>query len=493
MSVAVPVVMGRRRRLPSGGWLLLAGLGIILGVCSYRYIYTTFGFYDDTGDWLIGLSYWAHHGGLYTTTYSQCGPFYYECWWLIYTVTGLAINPDNGYLMSLLAWTLTAILFGVAVWRFTGRSVLGVLALIATQLLCETFGLEVMEPAHLCFTLVAVVLVIVSGWARAPRAADRMLSMVGCGALCAAVIFTKVNIGVLVTCGVLFAAAAYWPDQGVATARPAARVGAPCHPAARVDVRRPARVSAVLLLPSRNPCRAVRDLARRRRFHGGGGSAGLHHSRGPGLAGWWRRHGSGGDHRDRARRHAAGQGDQRCPDRAGGPRQAVPYLVGSACRNAGDGWHLNRLRDLYRRRQAPRGRREPGPHRLFLGRSGAQAGRRSVDPARPPSRPGVFVNLGAFVEPGGFAWGMPLAWIVVLGAGRTETVHSRFVRTVVATVGVLGCLEVFPVAGDSQLAWASLLLVPVAVLLMWDGARILEANQTAPGYVRGVGRCRPSC
>ena len=66
--------------------------------------------------------------------------------------------------------------------------------------------------------------------------------------------------------------------------------------------------------------------------------------------------------------------------------------------------------------------------------------------------------------------------------------HSRFVRTVVATVGVLGCLEVFPSPGLA-IVWASLLLVPVAVLLMWDGVQILEANQTAPGYVCSVGRC----
>lgn len=464
--------------MPRGGWLLLAGLGIVLGVFSYWYIYTTFGYYDDTGDWLIGLSYWAHHGGLYTTTYSQCGPFYYECWWLIYTVTGLAINPNDGYLMSLLAWTLTATLFGVAVWRFTGRLALGVLALIATQLLCENFGAEVMEPAHLSYALVAVVLVIVSGWARAP-ARGRMLSMVGCGALCAAVIFTKVNIGVLVTCGVLFAAAAYWPDQRVRRLiRPLASVllvilplalmssglhGALLSSFYRLGILAELSVISLVAVGSTAVVDRLAFTTREARawLAGAVGMAAVViivivlDGTPPGKVISGALTGQAGLAKlfDVAPEVLVGTLVM------GGISTGCAICIGIA-RRRGAGASLDRI--------------------VFSSVAAVLRLAAGVWILLTSVPPGGVLNLGTFIEPGRFAWGMPLAWIVVLGAGRTETVHSRFVRTVVATVGVLGCLEVFPVAG-SQLAWASLLLVPVAVLLMWDGVQILGANQQRPG------------
>jgi hypothetical protein len=65
------------------------------------------------------------------------------------------------------------------------------------------------------------------------------------------------------------------------------------------------------------------------------------------------------------------------------------------------------------------------------------------------------------------ALALPLAWIALVPRSRTD-IELSFERVAICTAGVLGFLEAFPGAG-SQLWWACLLLVPVALLCISDG------------------------
>jgi hypothetical protein len=66
----------------------------------------------------------------------------------------------------------------------------------------------------------------------------------------------------------------------------------------------------------------------------------------------------------------------------------------------------------------------------------------------------------------------PLAWVVLTPRSRRGSALS-FERIAISTAGVLGFMEAFPGAG-SQRSWACLLLVPVALLCLFDGMEMLS-------------------
>src|SRR5580658_7930751 len=87
--------------IAGSAWL---GLSAFLAYVAYFPMYSTFAEYDDAGYWLSALRSYHLHGGLYHSTYSECGPFYYEAWSLLYSVLHVAIDPDSARLITLVVW-----------------------------------------------------------------------------------------------------------------------------------------------------------------------------------------------------------------------------------------------------------------------------------------------------------------------------------------------------------------------------------------------------
>jgi len=180
-----------------------------LAYTGYFMMYSLSVVSDDEGYWLIALRSYHQHGSLYHNTYSQVGPFYHELWSAVFSVLGMPIDHDLGRALTLGVWVATSLCFGVALWLLTGRLVLGVLAQVTTFLLIDTLINEPMEPAGLAGLLIGILLL---GLALVVRRRER-LGMAVVGAASAAVLLTKVNIGVFVVGAVCYSILVCWPTR----------------------------------------------------------------------------------------------------------------------------------------------------------------------------------------------------------------------------------------------------------------------------------------
>ncbi len=460
-------------------WVVVA---VALGLGAYYQMYISDPAYDDAGDWMIGLSSFIQHGGLYSTIYSQCGPFYYEFWWAVYAITGLTLDPDTGYFMSLCIWIVTCVLIGGAIWLFTRRVALGLLGLIAVWILLEADVAQPMEPAHLSYLIVGAVLVVVCLW---PRISDRgrlYASAVG-AALCLMAVFTKVNIGALVTCGICFAAATCWPNPKVR------RVTLPA--AAVALMLTPLVVMWPALTGPTSPLFRNLFILMEISLFALLAAALLPLPEGPGL-------------RERDAQVAVAS--------AAATTALISVIV------IADGTPVARLvsgaltgqSNLVNIFRLP-----PGfPSWTFAVASASALfalitmvlSRRTVgrwDRSTLFSPPAAMLRLAvgiwmliAVCEPerlfrldigistGQFALAVPLVWIAVIGCGE-KSPQTHFARLMIAAIGALGCLEAYPVAA-AQEAWAALSLVPVAMVCISDGIELLKRGRRGHRLAEGA-------
>ncbi|MCF7759729.1 MAG: hypothetical protein K9M98_04425 [Cephaloticoccus sp.] len=166
---------------------------VALGVCGYWLLFTQFMVYDDEGYVLWSLHNYFQEGGLYTRVYSQYGPFIYTLYHGIHTLFGLAFDHVTGRLITLFYWLGAVVLAGLFVWRQT-RS-----AITTSGTLVLTFaGLIVMtnEPIHPGGILTFLsALGGVGGACALGRGQTRLFALL-CGAIGAAMLLTKINVGV---------------------------------------------------------------------------------------------------------------------------------------------------------------------------------------------------------------------------------------------------------------------------------------------------------
>jgi hypothetical protein len=95
--------------------------------------------------------------------------------------------------------------------------------------------------------------------------------------------------------------------------------------------------------------------------------------------------------------------------------------------------------------------------------------------------PGVTLSTPAGQS---FLLAAPFVWVALLGGKGSEDGAFGFARLGLCLMGVLGCLEGFPVAG-SQMLWASLTLVPVGIICITDGLSMLSPTGNEPRWAVG--------
>lgn len=181
---------------------LYAVVAMAMTVTAYLAVFTLLQPYDDEGTLLVTVQAFAHGDVLYRDIWSVYGPFYYELFGGLFALTGHAVTTDASRSIVIVVWVGTSLLFGLAAQRLAGRLALGVTGMIAAF---ATLGVLVNEPMHpqgLCVLLLAAfALLVVSGptgriaWAGG-----------GCGVLLAALVLTKVNLGVFAVAAVALAA-----------------------------------------------------------------------------------------------------------------------------------------------------------------------------------------------------------------------------------------------------------------------------------------------
>ncbi len=166
-------------------------------IAGYFAIFTYFASYDDEGTLLVTLNAFIHGDVLYREIWSVYGPFYYEVFGAFFKITGQSVTTDAGRTLVVLIWTASSLVIGLAAHKLTDRLWIGITAMATGFTVLTVLDNEPMHPQGLCalllagFTLVAAC----SGGRR------NTLAGAGCGALLAAVLLTKVNLGVFAIAG----------------------------------------------------------------------------------------------------------------------------------------------------------------------------------------------------------------------------------------------------------------------------------------------------
>jgi len=196
----------RNYLIAASGVLFAAQTGV-LAYLGYLWMFSGFQPYDDEGSMLIALRGYISGHALYDQISIQYGPFFFE-FFRVFGALGMPFDLDSGRLVTLAVWLAIALLSGVAVFVFARNLALG----LSTQLIA--FGSipalthEPMHPGGLVLLLVTGVAAIamMSAGHRSYRKPFLLI-----GALVAAAILTKINVGIFAAISVGFACALTFP------------------------------------------------------------------------------------------------------------------------------------------------------------------------------------------------------------------------------------------------------------------------------------------
>jgi hypothetical protein len=185
--------------------LALFAAAAVLAVTAYWLLFTVFMTYDDEGYVLVSLANYSAHGGLYAEVYSQYGPFFYVFHDALHRLFGHDFTNTTGRLFTLVCWLTAAGGAAQLVWRQTRSAALAGFTLGLTFFHLWLLVSEPMHPGGLIVALVAG-----AAWLGARQIAHRNMTglAVTAGLVGAALLLTKVNVGVffLAAAGVWFAA-----------------------------------------------------------------------------------------------------------------------------------------------------------------------------------------------------------------------------------------------------------------------------------------------
>lgn len=172
--------------------VVYAVVSLIAVIAAYFAIFNKFATYDDEGTLLITLKSFVHGDPLYKEIWSVYGPFYYELFGGFFKLFGITISADAGRSIVIVLWVGTSLLVGITGQKLTGRLAIGLVAMISAFAALFILTAEPMHPQGLCVVLLAsIVLVAVLGGKR-----RSLLTGAGFGALLAALLLTKINLGI---------------------------------------------------------------------------------------------------------------------------------------------------------------------------------------------------------------------------------------------------------------------------------------------------------
>ena len=201
---------GFPQRLCVAVWFL--ALSALASIAAYDWMFTGFSFWDDEGALLLTVRQFLGGMKLYDQIKGY-GPVYYFYEWILRTASGTPATHDMVRMISLIPLLLTALVCAWIVLRLTRSLLLASFTHILTFLGLWFFRNEPGHPQELCILLMMTL--VASGIASAlPR--SRLPSLFCLGALPAALLLIKVNIGVFMILAV--ALAVLWHLQATSLA-----------------------------------------------------------------------------------------------------------------------------------------------------------------------------------------------------------------------------------------------------------------------------------
>jgi hypothetical protein len=457
------------RRYPQATALALYGLiALAAAAAAYFAIFSQFDPYDDEGALLVTLKGFAEGETLYRDVYSAYGPFYYELFGGFFALTGAEVTTNASRLLVIFVWVTTSLFFGLAAQRLTERLLLGATAMMVAFGTLAPLVTEPMHPHGLCVLLLSgFVALLASG----PGRRVALSGALG-GALLAALLLTKVNLGVfaltaVAVAGVLTVERLHrllwlrWLVLGAFIAMPVAITGR--------DLGKPWVWNMV----------GVEVLAMAAIF----------------VAAWPLRSKHGEDDGTLARWLVGAAAGLLV---AAGAILGAIFLTGPSPADVYDGivGEAIRIRDVLvspfplAQSAVDWGIAAVAAAVLAVllrdGRDGAQ----SIWPGLARITAGLaiwFTIVGVMPISIGLSAGnndtlpLLLAWVAVLApADALEPAYRRFVRVLLPALAVAETLQVYPVAG-TQMAIAAVIYVPVGAICLADGLACLRAWSVARG------------
>ena len=201
-----------RRRWAIAGFNLTGYLAVltVAAVSSYWTMFSQFQTYDDEGLHIWGLRQFVDGHALYNSIFTYYGPFHFEFWGGLSAITGITFTTNVGRLVSVGLWLLTTSLLTFVVHRLTGRATLALVTFALSFSVLTAFMNEPMYPGDTALMLVCGSLAAVVYGFRSRRRATVTLV----GALLAAILLTKVNVGGFAISAVVFALIVSAPRAG---------------------------------------------------------------------------------------------------------------------------------------------------------------------------------------------------------------------------------------------------------------------------------------
>lgn len=178
------------------GWGLVAAVGALLALTALRLLMSTYMMYDDEGYVLYSLHNFSLHGGLYDRVFSQYGPFYYVLLDGLHRL-GWAITNTGARQLNFFEWLGACAFCAAIAWQATRRTLAAAAALALSFIYLWPMISEPSHPGGFICLVVAL-----AGYA-GTRIFERPRSvMAALGAAAAALLLTKINVGIFLVAGV---------------------------------------------------------------------------------------------------------------------------------------------------------------------------------------------------------------------------------------------------------------------------------------------------
>jgi hypothetical protein len=185
-------------------------LAFVVGLLFGRHLLAmTFHNYDDEGYFLVMIRHYLSGEHLYTEVYSQYGPFFTFAQKAMFRLLQLPVTHDTGRQVTLIWWLLTAVLAGYFIYKLSKKIVLASAAGLATMSLASVLASEPGHPQQIILPLFMI--------ACCASVSDGPISLLLLGAIGAALVFTKINVGIFYFAGVALTLVCRFPAGRIRT------------------------------------------------------------------------------------------------------------------------------------------------------------------------------------------------------------------------------------------------------------------------------------
>lgn len=188
-AVKRPLVL--RAGVPVAIWF--AVLSVLSVVAGYYREFTGFTNWDDEGTMMMLVRQYLRGGRLYQEISTGYGPIYFFYNWLVRSISGTCVTHDNVRGTSIAVLFACALICAWMVFRFT-KSV--ALASLVHVLAFQTLWFFQQEPGHPQELCILLLLCLVGSGALIAELHRRSIVMALVGAIPAALLLIKVNIGI---------------------------------------------------------------------------------------------------------------------------------------------------------------------------------------------------------------------------------------------------------------------------------------------------------